>query len=138
MEDLIDKSIVRIYDMYIGSRANLNSLAFSVPDSEYRAGYDNGYVEGYNNGLSNNTGYQEAYQNGLDEGFTNGYFSGKNAGIEQANTYSFSSLMASVFDVPIKAFTALFDFDILGVNMKGFYLSILTACVVLAVVKFLI
>lgn len=116
---------------YVGSLTDMKSVYFRAPDSAYRSGYD----MGYNAGLEDNTRYNEAYQNGINAGYTNGYAAGKNYGIELANTYSFESLLSAVFDVPIKAFRGLTNFEILGVNLSGFYLSLLTACFVLVIVK---
>ncbi len=42
-----------------------------------------------------------------------------------------------VVDAPIQAFSGLMDFTVLGVNMKSFYLSLLTACVMICMCKIL-
>lgn len=60
---------------------------------------------------------------------------GKQAGIESANKYTFSALVSSVVDAPIKAITGLLNFEIFGVNLKSFMLSIFTIAVVIAIVK---
>lgn len=49
--------------------------------------------------------------------------------------FTFKSLITSAVDVPVQAFTNLFDFDILGVNMKTFYLSVFTLCVIFVVLR---
>ena len=66
--------------------------------------------------------YQAIYQQGYNDG-------------HDAPTYTFKDLIVASVDTPIQAFTSLFDFDILGVNMKTFYLSIFTMCVIFVVLK---
>lgn len=94
------------------------------------------YNEGYANGLADNQSniYDKGYNAGKTAGFSNGY----NQGISEANDYSFSSLFGAVIDAPIKAFSALFNFEILGVNLLDFFLGILTFGVVIFVIKLLL
>ena len=49
--------------------------------------------------------------------------------------YTFSALVSSVVDAPIKAITGLLNFEIFGVNLKSFMLSLFTLAVVIAIVK---
>lgn len=107
---------------------------------EHLGDYDKGYKVGYENGLKapNQVQFNEGYEQGRNDGYENGYQRGKADGLALADVATFEDLMSSVFDVPIRAFTSLFNFDILGVNMANFFLSILTLCIVLAVVKMLI
>lgn len=102
--------------------------------------YDKGYKEGYNNGLKapNQSQFNEGYEIGKEAGYNNGYARGKADGLALADVATFDDLMSSVFDIPVRTFTNLFSFDVLGVNLANFFLSILTLCVVLAVVKMLI
>lgn len=65
-----------------------------------------------------------------------GYDRGYTVGVAAGGNNSFMSLIAAVVDAPIKAFTSLFNFDILGFNMKTFVLSILTAALVVAIMRF--
>lgn len=58
--------------------------------------------------------------------------------VRASNTYTFNSLISSVIDVPIRAFTSLFNFELLGVNLANFFFAILTVCIVLAIIKFII
>ena len=135
----LELSTAGVYDIelsylrswYIGSATDLQSIYFRAPNSAYRSGYDLGYTDG----LNDNSYVQQAFQNGQDLGFKNGFEKGKTYGIEHANDYSFIGLLSAVFDVPIKAFRGLLNFEVLGVNLSGFYLSLLTACFVLIVVK---
>jgi hypothetical protein len=109
-------------------------------DSGYNEGYDlgesNGYQNGYNDGV--NTNNSGAYQEGYNRGYINGKQDGYNLGVESAHQYTFTNLISAVIDVPINTFTSLFNFEILGVNLSGFFLGLLTCCVVIAIVKLLI
>lgn len=49
--------------------------------------------------------------------------------------YTFQKLIASSIDVPVQAFTNLFDYDILGVNMKTLYLSLFTLAVIVTIIR---
>ena len=46
------------------------------------------------------------------------------------------SLITAVVDAPIKAFTSLLDFDVLGYNMKDLALALLTAGLLVAAIRF--
>ncbi len=70
-----------------------------------------------------------------DSDVTIAFENGKKVGMSQANPYTFNALFGAVFDAPIKALTGLLDFDILGVNMKGLYLSLFTLALIIFVVK---
>ena len=48
----------------------------------------------------------------------------------------FIKLLSATIDAPVKAFTSLLNFEVLGVNMKDFVLSILTLMFVLTIVRF--
>lgn len=102
--------------------------------------YQNGYQAGYDLGSSqiNQSSYNAGYDKGYALGAETYYDIGYNQGVNSAHEYTFDSLLSSVFDVPVRTFTSLFNFEILGINMASFFLSILTLCAVLAVVKMLI
>lgn len=63
------------------------------------------------------------------------FVQGYNYGVEQSKVYTFEKLLTNVIDVPIRAFTSLFEFDILGVNLAGFFFGLLSVCAVIAVIK---
>ena len=91
--------------------------------------YSNGFEDGKN---SVNT------SNYYNNGYNDGYNVGKNDGISSANNYSFLGLIGAVVDAPIKAFTGLFDFEILGFNISTFILSLITVCVIITIIKLLL
>lgn len=75
---------------------------------------------------------QQQYNQGQQAGYNKGY----SAGISDGGNNSFLSLITAVVDAPITAFTSLLDFDILGFNIKNVVLSILTAALVIACIRF--
>lgn len=72
------------------------------------------------------------YTLGKNEGYNNGYA----AGVAAGGNNNFMSLITAVVDAPIKAFTSLLDFDILGYNMKDLALALLTAGLLVAAIRF--
>ena len=134
---------------------NNNNLNFLIPldsdnDSDYwqfrtyytsnasvdtSGAYSNGYNQGYN------TGYGVGEQVGYDDGYNSGKNDGYNLGYNTAlanEKYSFTNLISAVIDVPVKTFTSLFNFEILGVNLSGFFLGLLTCCIVIGVVRLIL
>ena len=114
----------------------------------FKQGYGEGYEDGSSESLSNGynagsaqgvtdgsiDGFNQGYDNGLSDGKVIGY----NKGVQSANDYSFFALVSAVVDVPIKAFTSLFNFEILGVNLTSFFYSLFTLACVLCVVKLIL
>lgn len=74
----------------------------------------------------------QQYNQGQQAGFDSGY----SAGITAGGNNSFLSLITAVIDAPVTAFTSLLNFEILGFNMKNVVLSILTAALVIACIRF--
>lgn len=111
-----------------------DSVAFTLYDLNYR---NSAIVQD-----SYNQGYREGSIVGREEGRKDGYADGKAVGYKEgvaaANDYTFDGLLTAVIDVPVQAFTSLFNFEILGVNLANFFLALLSICIVLAVVKLLI
>ncbi len=70
-----------------------------------------------------------------DTDVTTAYDNGFRNGLAESNPYTFNALFGAVFDAPIQALTGLLDFDILGVNMKGLYLSLFTLALIIFVIK---
>ena len=99
--------------------------------AQYSAGYNAGQTIGYSEGQT--AGYNTGYSAGDSVGYSRGY----NAGVNATNTYTFTNLISAVLDAPINAFTSLFNFEILGVNLSSFLLALFTICVVLTVIKFI-
>ena len=90
----------------------------------------------------NNNAYQSGYFAGLNEAnrdkkfaIDKAYNQGKNDGIESANKYSFLGLISAVIDAPVRAFTSLFNFELLGVNLSAFMFGLLTLALIIFIVK---
>ena len=101
-------------------------------NQEYKIGYDSGYNLGYAEG--ENAGNSSGQKIGYNQGYNVGYSDGVNA----TNTYSFFNLISAVIDAPVQAFMGLFNFELLGVNLADFFLSLLTLCFVVTVVRLLL
>ena len=99
--------------------------AYDFVDSYVQSAHTAGYNEGYS------VGEREGFLTGKNLGFDEGY----SKGVLDSNDYSWNGLIASVIDVPVQAFTSLFNFEILGVNMASFFFALLSVCVVLVVIK---
>lgn len=85
------------------------------------------YSQGQYDSYGNNR-----YNAGKNEGYSSGYA----AGIAAGGNNNFMSLITAVVDAPIKAFTSLLDFEILGYNMKDLALALLTAGLLVAAIRF--
>lgn len=99
---------------------------------QYKSGYDAGYSGGFSSGET--TGYGKGYSVGNRIGYNNGY----SAGVESANKYTFNSLLGAVIDVPVQTFMSLFNFELLGVNLAGFFTGLLTVAFVVTIVKMIL
>ena len=102
---------------------------------DYRVGYASGYAKGNSDGYSRGTsdGYSSGYNSGITVGYNNGY----NEGVEHGSDYTFTSLVSSFIDVPVQTFMGLFNFELLGVNLAGFFTGLLTLAFILTVVRIL-
>ena len=92
--------------------------------------YNNGYNDGYSAG--NSIGEENGYNSGYSAGYQDGYNQG----------YSTDSTVTSIFSgilqvglVPINFFLACFNFEILGINLKGFIQALFTICITIIVIK---
>ena len=115
--------------MSFGYRVSVNDTSGEF----YNSGYNNGYLDA-------KEGFEEEktsiYNSGFESGKTAGYNDGYNAGKDVSGNYTFLGLIGAVFDAPIEAFKGLFNFEILGTNMQGFVLALLTLSVIIVVIKY--
>lgn len=110
----------------------LNAYDFNVyctgadPLNDSVASYDLGFSDG-----------QESVDTGsyYDYGYRQGYAKGHTDGVAEHTDYSFLGLISAVVDAPIKAFSGLLEFKILGVNLKNFVLGLLTLAVIIIIIK---
>lgn len=75
--------------------------------------------------------YDEGYRSGKAVGYSQGYLEG----VDSGGQYTFLNLMGSVVDAPIQAFMGLLNFDVLGVNMSSFVLSLLSLSFIIIIIK---
>lgn len=111
-------------------------LPSPLNEDRYTAGYNAGIGHGFNEGHS--AGYNEGYSGGYKIGYDNGNSAGFSAGVASANDYSFLGLIGSVIDAPIQAFMGLLSFDVLGVNLSTFVLTLFTFCIILKIVSYVL
>lgn len=117
--------------------SNCMSFGYSVSvtdssDGLYNLGYNNGYQDAKEDFEEEKTGI---YNSGFGQGKVAGYNDGYNAGKDVSANYTFLGLIGAVFDAPIEAFKGLFNFEILGTNMQGFVLALLTLSVIIVIIK---
>ena len=116
------------------------SLLFSGSSLTDNTYYNQGYSDGYNAGES--VSYDTGYRNGYNIGYSNGEQHGYNVGLSSGGDVSFTNLIGSVVDVPVKAFSGLLDFDLRigdsSFNLKGFMIAILTVAIIIAFVRIIL
>lgn len=139
-------SLKAFFIKYVDVNNNYVYFEFVVPsDMEYndRTYYlspdltDNQiYSQGYNDGLSANQ--DNVYKNGYNAGYNVGYNNGYSAGANAAGEYTFFGLVSAVIDAPIQAFMGLFNFELLGVNLAGFFTGLLTVAFIITIVRLIL
>lgn len=96
--------------------------AFGLAKGGYTAGYENGYADGNSNGYD--TGYDDGYADGFSQGVT-----------ADDTAFTIFNGILTIGMLPINVFLAMFDFDILGINISNFVMSLLTVLVTLWVIR---
>lgn len=117
------------YDYLINSSNDLDT----VYQSGYGAGYDDGYHEGTIDGTS--SGYNSGYEAGESNGHAEGYTEGFNDGASGASTYTFTNFFGTIADVPILYVRNLLGFDVFGVSGVSILMTLITACLVLYLLR---
>ncbi len=99
-------------------------------DENYSNGYDDGYL----------TGKDDFYSSGYDDGYSSGYGVGFSEGESSAMSSkdTFASLMYSIIDAPFNVLSNAFSFEIFGINLSYFLISIVSLLLVTVVIKKLI
>lgn len=126
---------------YDSASGALNKLELSLPnvtEGKYQGLFISNFVvsgRGANFNTVIENANKQGYNKGYQDGKTAGYDLGFHAGVEDNGDYTFMGLLGSVFDAPISAFRGLFNFEILGTNMQGFVLALLTLSVIVVIIK---
>lgn len=108
---------------------DLSKFVSLSADSYINMGYQNAKLY-YDDLIRTKT--QESFLQGKNQGYELGFQEGK----AQGGNYTFTSLIGAVFDAPIEAFRGLFNFEILGTNMQGFVLALLTLSIIIVVIRY--
>lgn len=109
---------------------------FNLASANYSNGYNGGYTDGYNSGYDN--GVSVGYDDGYSNGYTAGDIVGYNRGVNSANDFTFFNLISAVIDAPIQAFTGLFNFNFLGVNLVSFFTGLLTLALIIFIIRLIL
>lgn len=120
---------VDLYGIMLVSYHNANEFAHAysltarfLGDEKSQEAYDNGFTAGVNS-INKNDIFNQGYTKGFSEGSAEG------------SNYTFMSLLGAVIDAPISAFTGMFDFTLLGVNLRSFILAMLTLAIVIVLIR---
>ncbi len=114
-----------------------------IGSQSWQAGYNQGIEEGRNDGYNN--GYDNGYSAGKAYGeanpndsvknvyYNNGYAKGYEEGVNAEDTLN--SFILSIAAVPVNMLAGMFNLNILGVNIANLVFSLLTAGIVILVLK---
>lgn len=106
----------------------------------YNDGYNNGYADGYDAAynIGERIGYDDGYRIGKQEGLAQGRSEGYQEGLATAESGEWTDLFTALFQAPVDILYGLFDFNILGLDMRDALGAMLTLAIVIIVVKVVI
>lgn len=130
---VIVKKITIAYNFPIQTQ-NTDIGRFSIITNN--AGFQEGYAAGWNDGRIDGT--TEAYDNGYAVGESNGYQKGYKAGFESTKNGDWKHLISAVVETPVNTLMSLFNFEILGLDMRIAIASIITISVVIIIIKMVV
>lgn len=107
-------------------------IVFDISTSENSVIYNDGYTDGYTTG--NREGREDGYTDGREQGYKSGFAAGKTEGLEIAKNGDFHQLMLAVAEVPVNTFQSLFNFEILGMDMRVLFGSLLSLCLLAIII----
>lgn len=81
---------------------------------------------------------ETVYDNAYNNGYNKGFFEGSAGTDGDTPAPTFFNLISAVIDAPIQAFTSLFNFDLLGVNLTSFFLALLSVAVFIAIIRLIL
>lgn len=119
------------YIYFVASGTSLLDVVVNVANNGYNQGFSDGYNKGY--GKGEDKGFNEGYSKGEDKGFNDGFNKGYNKGASSQN--SLYDMILAVVDTPFRVFNQIFDFDVLGINIKNIVLSFATVAIAIFVIK---
>lgn len=85
-------------------------------------------------GLDWQDGYNEGSEDGYSQGYTDGYNEGSNT---DENVTSIFGGILNIGMLPVNFFLAIFNYEILGINLTAVISAILSICVAIIVIRFI-
>lgn len=79
------------------------------------------------------SGYNTGFNLGHEQGYSEGYLQGQQDSTELGE--SGAQLITAVVEAPVNVFTRLLDFNILGINVLGIVVALLSFALVIAILK---
>ena len=116
-------------DYFVGSTVRAFGINFS---GAYNSMSGTLYLFDYVSNIGFDFGYDQGYENGFTVGSNQGYDLGYDAAL---NSSGFMQLMTAVVDAPINAFMGLFDVEIMGFNIAGMLIAILSIALIVKVIS---
>lgn len=96
--------------------------AFNMAVGGYNAGYETGY----------NIGKEDGVSQGYDTGYSDGYASG----VETNGTaFTIFNGILNIGMIPVNFFLAMFNFNILGINISNFILSLISVLITIYIYR---
>lgn len=134
--DYLD-SLVYTGNLFVGSPTSEYSYSFSNYMASQIQNYinnefelNNQYITGYN------IGYNEGYQTGSTDSYASGYNDGFNEAVGVNNTaITIFNGILNIALVPVNFFLAIFNFEILGINMSAFVSALLSICMIIILIR---
>ena len=103
-------------------------------DNAYNDGWQAGYDEGYDYGYDD--GEHDGYNEGASEGYQDGYEEGIKKG-EEVNA-NLGDMFLNILDSPRQAISNILNFEFLGINLASLVFFLITAILVVVIIKFFI
>lgn len=127
---------------------SFNTRSGSVDMVSFNVEFDNtsfylpieNYLYWLNNDIDYNNGYQYGYTVGNYDGYNEGFDIGYNVGFNQGSsmdstTFTIFNGILNVAMVPVNFFLAIFNFEILGINIKSLVSALLTLSIIIIVIR---
>lgn len=91
-------------------------------------------IGGYNAGYE--TGYSIGKEEGVSQGYDTGYSDGYTSGIETNGTaFTIFNGILNIGMIPVNFFLAMFNFNILGINISNFILSLISVLITIYIYR---
>lgn len=109
--------------------SNIESNSQNTLDGYYNEGYNSGYNNGFADGV-------ESQQMEMTDTYNAGYSAGYQAGYDTDSTIGtiFSGIIQIAL-VPVNFFLGVFNFEILGINLRAFIQALFTVAITIIIVK---